>query len=305
MEKLTRIKLDRDYVKSIIPKTKTIGEMAKLYNCSKDKLRNFMRENGLYKEYCEQHHLKYNPAIESFVCSICGDNTAVQRLHGIAYCKRHYLQMFRHGKILESTIYDRNEIIEDGDTARIIMKTAKQEVRGEAIIDAEDITKIKKYKWYISFGYCVTKGIDPNSGTDIANVIFNDFEHKYDHINHNRLDNRKANLRPVTTQQNAMNMGKKNTNTSGVTGVQPKQTVKGLRWTASITYNYESIWLGSHATFDKAVDARIRGEIKYFGEYSPNYDPDTKTIQLNYHSPTDNKDHFVEYSLGGELLKCS
>lgn len=303
---MKRLKLDRDYVQSIIPQTKTIQEMVELCNCSQSSLISFMRENGLYKYYCEQHNLKYNPIFEALKCQICSDNTDVKRLHGIPYCKRHYMQMIRHGKIFESTIYDRNKIIieNNNNIARIIMKNTKQEIVGESIIDIEDIDKIKDLKWYLSFGYCITKGIDKYGGTDIANVIFNDFNNKYDHINHNRLDNRKINLRPVTTQQNAMNMGKKNTNTSGVTGVQCKKVVKGIKWIASITYNYEGIWLGSYDTFDEAVNARLKGEIKYFGEYSPNYNPETKTICLKYYSLTDDKDHFIEYSLNGELLKC-
>lgn len=305
MGKLTRIQLNRDYVKSIIPTTKTLKKMAELCGCSESKLRHFMKENGLFKYYCEEHHIKYNPENDNLKCEICGDNTNVQRLHGVPYCKRHFLQMLRHGKILESTIYDCNEIIIEGNIARIIIKNAKQEIKDECIIDAEDIDKIKDYKWYTSYGYCVTKAIDPNCGTDICNVIFNDYENKYDHINHNRLDNRKINLRPVTSHQNAMNMGKKNTNKSGVTGVRREKTVGSPKWTATITYNYKSNWLGSYDTFDDAVKARLKGEIKFFKEYSPNYNPETKTVQLDYRSLTDEQEHFIEYSLEGELLKWS
>lgn len=303
MRGMERIKLDRDYVKSIIPTTRTMGEMAKLCNCSESKLLSFIRENGLYKFYCDQHGLKYNPEIENIRCQVCGDNTDIHKFNGIYYCKRHFLQMYRHGKILESTIYDRNEIIIEGDIARIIIKNAKQQKVAECIIDAKDINKIKDLKWFLSFGYCVTKSVDFVDGIDLANILFDDYVNKYDHINHNRLDNRRINLRPVTSHQNSMNMGKKCTNKSGVTGVRKKIVNSGIRWYASITYNYESIWLGIYDTFDEAVHARLKGEIKYFGEYSPNYDPETKTIRLNYHSSSDNQEHFVEYSLEGELLQ--
>lgn len=304
MRGMERIKLDRDYVESIIPTTKTIGEMADLCNCSVGKIRDFIRENGLYKYYCDQHKIKYNPEFDHLVCQVCGDKTGIHKFNGLPYCKRHFLQMYRYGRILESTIYDRNEIIIEGDIARIIIKNAKQEKKDECIIDAEDVEKIKDLKWYTSYGYCVTKGIEFNNGIDISNVIFNDYTNKYDHINHNRLDNKKINLRPVTSHQNAMNMGKKNTNISGVTGVSKKIINKGTRWFANITYNYESIWLGIYDTFDEAVHARLKGEIKYFKEYSPNYDSETNTIRLNYHSLTDDQEHFVEYSLEGELLAC-
>lgn len=303
MKHLTRIKLDRDYVKNIIPKTKTLKEMTQLCGCSESKLRSFIRENGLYKYYCEEHHIKYNPKIENLKCSVCGDNTDIHKLKGTPYCKRHFLQMIRHGKILETTIYDRNEIVIDNDYAIIKIKDKNQQPKGEAVIDVEDISKVEKYKWYISYGYCVTKGIESNNGIDIANVIFDDYKNKYDHINHNRLDNRKINLRPVTSHQNAMNMGKKNTNKSGVTGVNKERGCKTTKWIANITYNYKSNWLGSYDSFDDAVKARLKAEIKYFGEYSPNYNPETKTVQLDYYSQTDNKNHFIEYSLNGDVLQ--
>lgn len=302
MGDMTRIKLNRDYVESIIPITKTIKEMAQLCGCSVSKLRGFLKENDLFQYYCEQHHRKYNPETDNLACSVCGSKTDVRNYKGIPYCKRHYLQMWRHGKILETTIYDRNEIIIDGDIARIIIKDAKQNIKDICIIDAEDIDKVKNYKWYTSYNYCVTKSINSICGTDISNVIFNDYENKYDHINHNRLDNRKINLRPVTSHQNAMNMGKKITNTSGVTGV--RQDHDSSKWAARITYNYKDKWLGSYNTFDEAVKARLKAEIKYFKEYSPNYDPDSKTIQLSYYSPSDKQNHFIEYSLEGDLLQC-
>ena len=88
-----------------------------------------------------------------------------------------------------------------------------------------------------------------------------------------------------------MNMGKKCTNVSGVTGVRQEKTIGSPKWTANITYNYKPRWLGSYDTFDDAVKARL-------------HDPDTKTIRLNYYSPTDNKNHFIEYSLEGEVLQC-
>ena len=301
---MERIKLDKEFVIKQIPLVKNLQELATMCHCGKDKLRKFIIDNGLYKYYCEQRHLRYDPNKENNVCAICGESKNISRLKGIFYCKRHYLQMYRHGKIFESTIYDRNEIKIKNNEAIIITKNLKQEPKAEVIIDVEDVDKIKNYKWYISCGYCITKAINQYMGTDIANVIFNDYENKYDHINHNRLDNRKINLRPVSTQQNAMNMGKKCTNTSGVTGVQ-KQSQKPFKWYAIITYQYKPRWLGSYDSFDDAVKARLKGEIEYFKEYAPNYNPDTRTIQLNYFSPTDNKNHFIEYSLKGELLQCS
>lgn len=300
-----RIKIDKGFVEKQIPLTKTLKELANLCNCGTDKMRHFIIDNGLYKYYCEQHNISYDPEKEKMTCAVCGFNKDINKYKGIPYCKKHYLQMARYGKIIERTIYDDNEIIVEGDIARIILRDKYQNIVCETIIDTEDVDKIKNYKWYLGSGdYCVTKGINPKTGIDISNVIFNDYENKYDHISHDRLDNRKINLRPITSHQNAMNMGKKNTNTSGVIGVS-KQLQKREwtgRWCSTLMYNYNSIWLGVYSSFDEAVHARLKGEVEYFGEYSPNYDSETQTIRLEYINPVDNVKHYVEYSLGGELL---
>ena len=305
MEHMERIKLDRGFVEEQIPLTKTLKELAGLCGCGTDKMRHYLYDNGLYKLFCETHNRKYDPTKENRQCSICGYNKDVRNLFGKLYCKRHYNHIFRFGEPVERTIYTLNDIITEGEISKIIMRDKYQNVIAESIIDTEDINKVKDYKWYLGTGgYCVTKGVDPETGVDISNVIFNDYENRYDHISHDRLDNRKSNLRPVTQQQNAMNMGMKNTNTSGVIGVGKAKSGKIWkgRWFAVIVYNYKNKWLGSYATFDEAVHARLKGEIEYFGEYSPNYDSETKTIRLEYINPVDNIKHYVEYSLGGELL---
>ena len=304
MEHMERIKLDKGFVEEQIPLAKTLKELAEKCGCCRDKMRHFLYDNGLYKLYCETHNKKYDPSKENRKCSICGYDKDVRYLYGQLYCKRHYNHIFRFGISVDKTIYTRNDIEIDGDVAKIILRDKYQNINGESIIDSEDVDKVKNYKWYKSDGYCITKAIDPNNGIDIANVIFDDYENRYDHISHNRLDNRKCNLRPVSQQQNAMNMGMKNTNTSGVTGVSKFKSSgvwKG-KWQATLTYNYKPIWLGSYFTFDEAVGARLKGEIEYFGEYSPNYDPETKTIKLHYVSQDDGVEHDIEYSLEGELI---
>jgi hypothetical protein len=83
-----------------------------------------------------------------------------------------------------------------------------------------------------------------------------------DHINHNRTDNRKKNLRVVTTQQNTMNMLPKTDKYPGVYWEEDKK-----RWRAMIKYNYKLIPLGRYKTFEEAKQKRIEAELKYFGEY--------------------------------------
>lgn len=86
-------------------------------------------------------------------------------------------------------------------------------------------------------------------------------EEMVDHINHNKLDNRWENLRPVTNQENQRNMKKPKDNTSGVVGVYWHKPAK--RWLASIRVDSRLVHLGSFASFSDAVDARKNAEVLY------------------------------------------
>lgn len=139
----------------------------------------------------------------------------------------------------------------------------------EFYFDLEDYSKIKDYCWRIdNNGYIVS--YNTNHSINQSNLIL---LHKQimsgeyiDHINHNKQDNRKSNLRVVTASQNNMNATKRIDNTSGVTGVSWH---KGLGlWRARINVNSKEISLGCFNKFDDAVKARKDAEEKYFGEYS-------------------------------------
>jgi hypothetical protein len=75
-----------------------------------------------------------------------------------------------------------------------------------------------------------------------------------DHINHNGLDNRKANLRPVTQAQNCLNrpykIYKKKISSSKYKGVTWHKRMK--KWTAQICYQGKHKSLGY---FDDETDA--------------------------------------------------
>ena len=146
---MERIKLDKKEVINAIYECKSQKEMAKRLGCGTDKLRKFLNVNGLYELFCSVHNVPYKPQ-KLLPCVICGETKNTNSLRGYFYCKRHYNQMYRYGKIVESTIYDKNEIVIDGDIAKIIIKDKNQNYKCESIIDAEDVEKIKDYKWYES-----------------------------------------------------------------------------------------------------------------------------------------------------------
>lgn len=92
------------------------------------------------------------------------------------------------------------------------MKEIKIDEGKVAIVDDEDFDCLIKYKWRIINGYAVTYIPSPIKQTILMHRIIlkpNDDE-EVDHINRNRLDNRKENLRIATRSQNLCNRKKIN-----------------------------------------------------------------------------------------------
>lgn len=87
-----------------------------------------------------------------------------------------------------------------------------------------------------------------------------------DHINHIKHDNRKSNLRIVTSSENRINIGIRSNNKSGVTGVTFDVTRN--KWRSYLNINGKQIYLGRFDTIEEAKKARLNGEQKYFGEFS-------------------------------------
>ena len=81
-------------------------------------------------------------------------------------------------------------------------------------------------------------------------------EHEIDHINGKRSDNRIANLRSATSQENSKNRAISIKNTSGATGVSWREDHS--RWVASIHKNGKPKYIGSFKSKDEAIQARAK-----------------------------------------------
>lgn len=90
-----------------------------------------------------------------------------------------------------------------------------------------------------------------------------------DHINGNRLDNRKSNLRLCTRTENNHNMKLSSRNKSGAKGVYV-QSKNRLR--VSIMVNGKNIYIGTfpntEAGLKQAKTAYNNAAIKYYGEFA-------------------------------------
>ena len=81
-------------------------------------------------------------------------------------------------------------------------------------------------------------------------------ERQIDHINGNRLDNRIANLRSVTHQENGKNRAIGTNNTSGTIGVY--WSIDKSKWLAAINKNGKQKHIGYFKSKDDAISARAK-----------------------------------------------
>lgn len=89
-----------------------------------------------------------------------------------------------------------------------------------------------------------------------------------DHINGNGLDNRKVNLRAVTSMQNQQNAYSRRPTESGFKGVSIKRYRSTQYYLARIRVSRKLILLGSYSTAKKAAIAYNDAALKYFGEFA-------------------------------------
>lgn len=132
------------------------------------------------------------------------------------------------------------------------MKKIKLNHNKIAIVDDEDFEYLSKFKWrYTINGYASRT----KRNIYMARVIMKAKSGEYiDHINMNKLDNRKSNLRITTNQQNNWNKrfyGKYTT--KGVS------MLKNGKYRAYIVHNYKQIFIGN---FQNKIEAMMAYDLK-------------------------------------------
>ena len=118
------------------------------------------------------------------------------------------------------------------------------------VVDDEDFNWLNQWKWHFGYkGYAARK---PNSKVIYMHrvIIKAPIGLETDHINRDKLDNRKFNLRLVSRQTNSFNRGLNKNNTSGFRGVGWHEEKK--KWRAYIRISYKYRHLGYFPTKNKA-----------------------------------------------------
>lgn len=136
--------------------------------------------------------------------------------------------------------------------------------RWRALVDDEDFSYLNQFNWTVTkYGVVTTRGIN-GSHIQIHRLIMKAPIHlEVDHIDGNRLNNQKSNLRLCNSSQNKCNRGARKDSKSGYKGVSwHKQRNK---WTVRIM-NLETKKYESHGLFNDVKEAA-----KVYNKVARNY----------------------------------
>lgn len=136
----------------------------------------------------------------------------------------------RHRKLWEP-------VKRDGKTLFIPLSQNKY-----AIIDSEDLSKIRRYKWCLGPNGHYACSRTYKKTVRMHRLIISNSEGMVDHINGNTLDNRRSNLRVCTPAENSRNRFYSKLNKTGYKGVFFDKNLKKFR--SSIGMDYKHIYLG-------------------------------------------------------------
>lgn len=131
------------------------------------------------------------------------------------------------------------------------------------LCDIEDWERFNGHYWFMNdAGYAVCETMKTGTLRFHKLVTGTTAEVIIDHINRNKLDNRKCNLRIATASVNAINRGLQSNNTTGYKGVYFDK--RRRVWKAWVKVSGKLITLGSYPKKEEAIAARQAGEEKYY-----------------------------------------
>lgn len=131
----------------------------------------------------------------------------------------------------------------------------------QAIVDDDDYEELNQFKWYLNNGYaCRTVKIDGVFKMIRMHVVVNQTPVGFmtDHINRNKLDNSKCNLRSVTRSINRSNTCLNTNNTSGFKRLLWIKNSKS--WQIEIVINKQKVYRKTCKDKNKAIEFLLSAE---------------------------------------------
>lgn len=147
------------------------------------------------------------------------------------------------------------------------------------LVDDNDYENLSGWSWFLhSGGYAVRGNYNYKTKTNVVVMMQNQIMEPcgnlwVDHINGDKLDNRRVNLRFCSHSQNAVNKIVSKDNTSGYKGVSYRGNEKRIkRWRAYIKQNRKQIFIGNYLTAEEAAKAYDKKAKEIYGQFAkPNF----------------------------------
>lgn len=136
------------------------------------------------------------------------------------------------------------------------------------LVSDEDYDSIKSFKWHIGAKGYVMGWMGGKTPTYLHRFIMKTPRgYQTDHINGDRLDNRRDNLRVCTASQNSINHIMNKNNKTGYKGVYWHK--HSQKWVVYVTKNGKQVYGGIFTDVKLASRARQDLARKLFGDYVP------------------------------------
>jgi len=143
-----------------------------------------------------------------------------------------------------------------------------------ALVDDEDFELLNEERWQLQPNGAVARCVSFNRNcrrTIYLHRVIMDAPDSVciDHANHDKLDNRKSNLRIASKSQNGQNQLKQTqTRSSKFKGVYHPRDCRRRPWRAYITVSGRMKFIGSFRTEIEAAKSYNRAARKHFGEFA-------------------------------------
>jgi hypothetical protein len=142
----------------------------------------------------------------------------------------------------------------------IELRARNGSVRAHAEVDDEDFDYLNQWRWHLNRGYAVRNYSRAGKFKTVrmARVVLGLSEadkREADHIDLDRLNNRRSNLRPLASSENKQNTVVRTGSASKFRGVSKL----GRGWVAKVRVQRKPVYLGYYATEHAAAQAALNG----------------------------------------------